>query len=117
MNPDFQRLMQDATRLTRTGDLRGATAAIQAALHGSVAQPAPQPDFDRLPGGIVIDVEAREVPVGPQGTPGQPPGVPVGPAPGEHHPPTIGGQRVGARPPHRHGPVAEDGALGVLLGR
>jgi poly(hydroxyalkanoate) depolymerase family esterase len=60
MHPDFQRLMQDATRLVRAGDLRAATASIQAALH-------PQPPGDAGGGGmpaapgIVIDVEAREV--------------------------------------------------------
>lgn len=32
MNSNFQRLMSEATRLTRAGDLRAATAAIQAAL-------------------------------------------------------------------------------------
>ena len=36
MNPDFQRLMTDAARLTRAGDLQAATAAIQAALRGGV---------------------------------------------------------------------------------
>ena len=53
MHPDFARLMQDATRLTREGDLSSATAAIQAAL-GAGAEPAAQ--------GEVIDVEARVVP-------------------------------------------------------
>jgi poly(hydroxyalkanoate) depolymerase family esterase len=67
MNPDFQRLMQDATRLTSAGDLRGATAAIQAALHGSFAQPAAAPAFTSLPGDIFIDVEARELPSGLRG--------------------------------------------------
>lgn len=59
MNPDFQRLMQDATRLVRGSDLNAATAAIQAALRGpaaaAVQSPAP------APGDIVIDVEAHEV--------------------------------------------------------
>ena len=32
MNPQFQNLMHEATRLTRAGDLQAATAAIQAAL-------------------------------------------------------------------------------------
>jgi poly(hydroxyalkanoate) depolymerase family esterase len=53
MNPSFQQLMADATRLTRTGDLHAATAAIQAALHGS----SPSADADAS----VIDVEAREI--------------------------------------------------------
>src|SRR6478609_6571025 len=61
MNPDFQRLMQDATRLTRTGDLQGATAAIQAALRGTSAEDANSPELPALPGDIVLDVEAREV--------------------------------------------------------
>ena len=59
MNPDFQRLMGEATRLTRAGDLRAATAAIQAAL-GTGSMP-----FGAAPVGTpfgVIDVEAREVP-------------------------------------------------------
>ena len=63
MHPDFQRLLQDATRLTRAGDLRGATAAIQAALKGPVPQDAPAArDYPLLPGDIAIDVEARELP-------------------------------------------------------
>lgn len=60
MNPEFQRLMKDATRLVRGGDLAAATALIQAALKGSPAKPAAgtPPDADA----IVIDVEAREIP-------------------------------------------------------
>jgi len=60
MHLEFHRLMQDATRLVRAGDLRAATASIQAALH-------PRPLGDAAPGDtpaaprIVIDVEAREV--------------------------------------------------------
>ncbi|MFC5523834.1 alpha/beta hydrolase family esterase [Polaromonas jejuensis] len=57
MNPIFQRLMNNATRLTRVGDLQAATAAIQAALRGGV--PAAAASTDRRD---VIDVEAREVP-------------------------------------------------------
>ena len=53
MPPSFQQLMADATRLTRAGDLHAATAAIQAALHGS------SPSADAA--ASVIDVEAREV--------------------------------------------------------
>ena len=58
MTPLFQRLMADATRQTRRGDLLAATATIQAALRSStpaspVADHAPEPD--------VIDVQAREV--------------------------------------------------------
>jgi poly(hydroxyalkanoate) depolymerase family esterase len=54
MNASFQHLMAEATRLTRAGDLQGATAAIQAAL-GGAAMPATSPDDD------VIEVQAREV--------------------------------------------------------
>jgi poly(hydroxyalkanoate) depolymerase family esterase len=54
MNPSFQRLMVEATRLTRAGDLQGATAAIQAALGGPAV---PRESDDAL----VIDIEAREV--------------------------------------------------------
>jgi poly(hydroxyalkanoate) depolymerase family esterase len=55
MNPIFQRLMDKATRLTRGGDLRAATAAIQAALAGvsPTASAANDPQ--------VIDVAAREI--------------------------------------------------------
>ncbi len=53
MNESFQRLMAEATRLTRAGDLRAATAAIQAGLRGA-AWPARDD-------ACVIDVEAREV--------------------------------------------------------
>ena len=57
MNIDFKQLMAEATRLTRAGDLQAATAAIQAALRGNGA-------FHPMSkhGGVVIDVEAREVP-------------------------------------------------------
>ena len=53
MNASFQHLMAEATRLTRAGDLQGATAAIQAAL-GGAAMPAGD-DME------VIDVQAREL--------------------------------------------------------
>jgi poly(hydroxyalkanoate) depolymerase family esterase len=56
MHPDLQRLIQHATRLTRQGDLKGATQAIQSALRGD--------DPGRAGAGTVIDVEAREVPDG-----------------------------------------------------
>ena len=55
MNASFQRLMIDATRLTRAGDLQGATAAIQAAL-GRRMPAAPTVDDAE-----VIDVDMREV--------------------------------------------------------
>jgi poly(hydroxyalkanoate) depolymerase family esterase len=53
MNPSLQRLMTEATRLTQSGDLQAATAAIQAALGGRDAPAESAND--------VIDVEAREV--------------------------------------------------------
>lgn len=57
MHPNFQHLMNQATRLTRSGNLAAATAAIQAALcGGAVAAQPPQDDTD------VIDVEAWEIP-------------------------------------------------------
>ena len=61
MHPNFQSLMQDATRLTRAGDLQGATAAIQAALgHGEPSTSTVT--ADARTNNLVIDVEAREVP-------------------------------------------------------
>ena len=62
MHPDFQRLIQDATRLTRVGDLRGATAAIQAALASATPEGAAAAAHPRPAGDIVLDVEARELP-------------------------------------------------------
>ena len=58
MNTAFQKLMNDATRLTRSGDLQAATAAIQAALRRNERRAPAKPGraFD------VIDVHAREVP-------------------------------------------------------
>jgi len=53
MHPQFDRLMQDATALTRAGDLQAAMAAIATALQRGSAR-AFQDDG-------VIDVEAREV--------------------------------------------------------
>ena len=60
MHPDFQRLMNDATRLVRGGDLQAATAAIQAALHGQPAGAAPAAR-EPAANDMVIDVDAREV--------------------------------------------------------
>jgi poly(hydroxyalkanoate) depolymerase family esterase len=54
--PDIQQLMQEATRLTRAGDLRAATDLIQAALRGTST------DGPAANDATVIDVEAREVP-------------------------------------------------------
>jgi poly(hydroxyalkanoate) depolymerase family esterase len=63
MNPSFRRLMAETTRLTRAGDLRGATAAIQAALRGTAAPTGPaRPAGSAVNGDVdVIDVEAHEV--------------------------------------------------------
>lgn len=60
MHPDFQQLMSQATRLTRSGNLAAATAAIQAALMG--ASPTAASAAPRYDEADVIDVEAREVP-------------------------------------------------------
>jgi poly(hydroxyalkanoate) depolymerase family esterase len=58
MNANFRHLMDAAARLTRAGDLRAATAAIQAALGlRGVADPTPADD-----GAVIIDIDAREVP-------------------------------------------------------
>jgi poly(hydroxyalkanoate) depolymerase family esterase len=59
MNPLFQRLMQQATRLTRKGDLRAATAAIKAALTGAPASRTPAQTAANDP--RVIDVASREI--------------------------------------------------------
>lgn len=60
MHPEFQQLMSQATRLTRSGNLAAATAAIQAALMGvSPTTASAAPRYDEAD---VIDVEAREVP-------------------------------------------------------
>mgnify|MGYP006138059993 CR=1 FL=1 len=55
MNLDFQRLMKAATRFTRGGDLRAATAAIQSALMRNA------PARERPPTDDIIDVQANEV--------------------------------------------------------
>ncbi|WP_144631095.1 alpha/beta hydrolase family esterase [Bordetella genomosp. 13] len=56
MHLDFQQLMQQATQLTQSGDLRAATAAIQAALRGvGRTTRGASEDAD------VIDVEAIEI--------------------------------------------------------
>jgi poly(hydroxyalkanoate) depolymerase family esterase len=59
MIPQLQQLMNEAARLTRTGDLKAATAAIQSALAGTQAA---MPGVPAQP--ATIDVEAREVPGG-----------------------------------------------------
>jgi poly(hydroxyalkanoate) depolymerase family esterase len=56
MHPEFQQLINRATRLTQSGSLVAATAAIQSALRGSApAARTRQNESD------IIDVEAREV--------------------------------------------------------
>lgn len=67
MHPDFQQLMSQATRLTRSGNLAAATAAIQAALLG--VQPTAASAAPRADDADVIDVEAWEVPTPPTVTP------------------------------------------------
>ncbi|HXD40129.1 MAG TPA: PHB depolymerase family esterase [Ramlibacter sp.] len=69
MNPLFQRLMQHATRLTGKGDLRGATAAIKAALSGAPPSPSIHPDAPAANDPQVIDVAAREVAPSPAPSP------------------------------------------------
>ena len=54
MPPDFLRLMERATALTRQGNLHSATAEIQAALAGTAPDSAAQAN--------AIDVESRWVP-------------------------------------------------------
>jgi poly(hydroxyalkanoate) depolymerase family esterase len=61
MHPEFRRLMDDATRLVRAGDLQAATAAIQAALNESSARADPARGMPPGASDIVIDVQAREV--------------------------------------------------------
>ena len=56
MNDAFQRLMADATNLTRSGDLRAATAAIQAALTGAMT-----PNRAALDDSSLIEGESREL--------------------------------------------------------
>jgi poly(hydroxyalkanoate) depolymerase family esterase len=57
MHFDFERLMREASRLTRSGNLAEATAAIQAALRRNSSATTPRQDESD-----VIDVEAWEVP-------------------------------------------------------
>ena len=66
MNPAFQRLIGEATRLTQAGDLHAATAVIQSALGGAAAPPAAParaaPPAAADAAAWIIDVDAREVP-------------------------------------------------------
>ena len=61
MTPEFQRLMHEANRLTRAGDVHAATAAIQSAL-GIGGAPAPLAANDHVAAQAVTDVDSREVP-------------------------------------------------------
>ena len=70
MNPSFERLMAEASRLTQTGDLRAATAAIQAALGGAAV---PAPAAPQKNESCVIDVEAREIKTNVDAPPRPPP--------------------------------------------
>lgn len=60
MNPDFQRLMAEATRLTQAGALRRASAAIRAAL-GNIAAPATPAAQRPTDDTCVIEIEARQI--------------------------------------------------------
>ncbi|MDB5945833.1 MAG: Esterase, depolymerase [Ramlibacter sp.] len=62
MTFEFQKLMQQATRLTQSGDLQAATAAIQAALGAPTAAVAASAANDARIATEAIDVETREVP-------------------------------------------------------
>jgi poly(hydroxyalkanoate) depolymerase family esterase len=85
MNPEFQRLMSDATRLVRAGDLQGATAAIQTALGANAAGAEHAAGMPPATEDLVIDVEARVID-----------------APPMHRAP-LDGPRVSSPPPTGHG--------------
>ncbi|RYF41805.1 MAG: PHB depolymerase family esterase, partial [Comamonadaceae bacterium] len=78
MNPHFQRLMRDATRLTQGGDLMAATAAIQAALSGTGAPTTAAPSHDEGVIDDVIDVDARVVGDAARPVPASQPAQPAG---------------------------------------
>jgi poly(hydroxyalkanoate) depolymerase family esterase len=61
MTPEFERLMHEANRLTRSGDLHAATAAIQSAL-GIGGAPSLVAANDQVAAQPVIGVDSREVP-------------------------------------------------------
>ena len=56
MNPTLQSLLQAATRLTQSGQLKEATEAIQRALSGTAPRPAPASD---VLDGCVFEVDAK----------------------------------------------------------
>ncbi|MEZ0306781.1 MAG: PHB depolymerase family esterase, partial [Ramlibacter sp.] len=88
MNPIFQRLMRNVTRLVAKGDVKAATDAIQAALTKEVATPAPvqapppspppppAPAFASPPSVIVLPDASRATP------PPAPSAAPSPPGPG-----------------------------------
>ncbi|OWQ45836.1 hypothetical protein CDL60_18460 [Roseateles noduli] len=61
MNPDFQRMMSRAALQTRSGDLMGATRAIQNALAGAADTTADAEAENHAQDADVIDVEARVI--------------------------------------------------------
>ncbi len=64
MNPLFQQLMNEATRLTRSGNLQDATDAIQRALRGepgTASSPTPAGNGTTPHAAVVIDVPARVI--------------------------------------------------------
>lgn len=93
MKDSFRQILIEATRLTRAGHLREATAVIQRALGSASAPPAPAPPAPvaqtnppaaaPLADGEVIDIEARVVdadrpPVAPSASPARPQARPPG---------------------------------------
>ena len=61
MNIDFQNLMSEAARLTRSGDLHAATAAIQSALGGAAMTEPAAEGVTAIDTIDTIDVESREL--------------------------------------------------------
>lgn len=61
MNPLFQRLMTEAAQLTRSGNLQGATDAIQRALHGGAPPAAARPVHSPRDDADVIEAEVRVI--------------------------------------------------------
>lgn len=103
MNTPFERMMADAARLTRTGDLRAATAAIQTALRTAAGRASG--DAGELD---VIDVPARVVDGAADVDPAKPP-----PRPSGEHAPHAGRFIAGH---HRHAALARDYKLYVPPG-
>ena len=113
MNQLLERLLGEATRLTRSGRLGEATAAIQNALRsagldttaahapdrtpGAPAPTAPTPPETTPEAALVIDVEAREVPSSPE----------AGPAPAASAAPPMPAPRAAAEAPAGDGQFIE----------